>query len=314
METSASNSPIKSVGINGNYAMWEGDLEKLERWLALFETVGFDHVEIPPHGLDVIVGGNINKKRLERIKNILQRFKLNYTVHAPDFLNLMDSKNISLQKAVFRASLEFTYEIGGKILVYHAGKVPADYAKDEVLLEDLKAMERELLREFSDSISNTDILIGVENADVDPSIVFGKKYAYGALIDKLVEQISKIDKPNIGITLDFGHARVASTYFGFDYLSSIMLASPYIKSLHVYDSFGRPNYMDESLPYMFQIVYGLDDLHLPLGWGNIPLEEVFSKLEISQAFMTIELDYRYKDEYSESLRLARHLASLVKRR
>lgn len=314
METGTSKSPIKSVGINGNPAMWEGDLEKLEKWLVLFESLGFDHVEIPPHGLDVIIGGNINRKRLEKIKSILQQFRLNYTVHAPDFLNLMDSKNIDLQKAVFRASLEFTYEIRGRLLVYHAGKVPADYTKDEALLEDLKAMERELLREFSNSISNTDILIGVENADVDPSIVFGKKYAYSALIDKLVEQVSKIGKPNVGITFDFGHAKVASTYFGFDYFSSIMLASPYINSLHVYDSFGKPNYMDESLPYMFQLIYGLDDLHLPLGWGDIPLGEIFSKLEISQAFMTIELNHRYKDEYSESLRIARYLASLVKRR
>ncbi|MGC8971355.1 MAG: TIM barrel protein [bacterium] len=314
MEIDASKSPIKSIGINGNSAMWEGDLEKLEKWLALFESLGFDHVEIPPHGLDVVVGGNINRKRLERIKSILQRFDLNYTVHAPDFLNLMDYKNINLHKAVFNASLEFTYEIRGRLLVYHAGRIPAEYERDETLLEELKAMERELLKEFSDSISNTDILIGIENADVDPSIVFGRKYAYSALIDKLVEQVSKIGKSNVGITLDFGHAKVASTHFGFDYLSSIMLASPYINSLHVYDSFGRPNDMDEGLPYMFQLIYGLDDLHLPLGWGDIPLEEAFSRLEISQAFMTIELNHRYKDEYTESLRIARYLASLVKER
>ena len=314
MEIASSNSPIKSIGINGHPLMWEGDLKRLEDSLTYFESIGFNHVEIPPHGLDVIIGGSINKKRLERIKSILQKFTLNYTVHAPDPLNLMDIKNTNLHRSVFRASLEFTYEIGGRLLVYHAGRVPVDCAKDEARLEDLKAMERELLREFSDLASRANILIGVENADIDSNIAFGKTYAYSAFIDKLVDQVVKIARPNVGITFDFGHAKVASTYFGFDYFSSIKLASPYINSLHIYDSFGIPNDVEEDLPYIFQVIYGLDDLHLPLGWGRLPLEEIFKSLEISQAFMTIELNPRYKDEYAESLRIAKYLASLVKER
>lgn len=312
MENSFSNIPIRSIGINGNPSMWEGDLNRFRDSLAFFESVGFDHIEIPPHGLDVIIGGKVNTKRLSKIKEITREFRLNYTVHAPDFLNLMDDKNPELHRSVFIASLEFTSEIGGKLLVYHAGRVPIEYANDKVRMDELKAMERESLREFSLLASRYDIFIGVENSDVDPSITFGKMYAYGACIDKLVDQVSEIARPNVGITFDFGHARVASTYFGFDYLSSIKLASPYINSLHIYDSFGRPNGLDARLPYIFQIVYGLDDLHLPLGWGDIPFEEIFANLKIPQSFMTIELNPRYKDEYEESLKIARRLASLVK--
>ncbi len=132
----------------------------------------------------------------------------------------------------------------------------------------------------------------------------------GVFIDKLVDQIARIAKPNVGITFDFGHARVASTHFGFDYFSS-ELASPYINSLHVYDSFGRPNNVDRELPYMFQLIYGLGDLHLPPGWGNLPLEKSFSNLKISQAFMTLEIHPGYKDKYAEGLKTAKYLASLI---
>ena len=311
MEIETFKGPVKSIGINGHPSMWNGNLKLFEDSLAFFESTGFTHIEIPPHGLDIIMGGKINRERLERIRGIVQRFNLNYTVHAPDFLNLMDTVNSELHRSVFDASLEFTAEIGGKLLVYHAGRVPAEYAEDEVLIEELKAKERELLREFSDLASRSNILIGVENPNVDSDIVFGKIYTYGAFIDKLVDQVSKIARPNVGITFDFGHARVASTHFGFDYFSSIELASPYINSLHVYDSFGRPNNVDRELPYMFQLIYGLGDLHLPPGWGDLPLGKIFSNLKISQAFMTLEIHPRYKDEYVESLKAAKYLASLI---
>ncbi|MBC7319078.1 sugar phosphate isomerase/epimerase [bacterium] len=306
--------PIISIGINGHPSMWEGDLNRLEDSLKFFESIGFDHVEIPPHGLDVIAGGRLIEKRLEEIKRILGQFRLNYTVHAPDFLNLMDVENADLHKSVFIASLEFTSSIGGRLLVYHGGRVPVEYAKDKNRMEELKSVERMLLREFSELASKSNILIGVENSNVDPAVASGKVYTYSAFIDQLVEQIIKIERPNIGITFDFGHASVASIHFGFDYLSSIKQASPYVNSLHVYDSFGRPNNVDKNLPYMFQLIYGLNDLHLPLGWGNLPLEEVFTNLEIPQVFMTLEIHPRFKSEYVESLKIARYLASLARER
>ncbi|MCX7795475.1 MAG: hypothetical protein N2380_03015 [bacterium] len=116
------------------------------------------------------------------------------------------------------------------------------------------------------------------------------------------------------LTLDLGHASVASTHFGFDYLSAIEQAFPYLNSIHVYDSFGRPNNISERLPYMLQIIYGLDDLYLPLGWGNLPLGEIFKNLEIPEVFMTIEIHPRFKSEYKESLRIARNLALLTKKK
>jgi sugar phosphate isomerase/epimerase len=62
---------------------------------------------------------------------------------------------------------------------------------------------------------------------------------------------------------------------------------------------------------MFQLIYGLGDLHLPPGWGDLPLGKIFSNLKISQAFMTLEIHPRYKDEYVESLKAAKYLASLI---
>lgn len=301
---------VKGIGINGHPSLWQGNLEIFEEDLKFSKEVGFDFMEIPPHGLDVIIGGKINYKRLERIKEIMKKYDLKYNVHAPDSLNLMDEKYRSIQKEVFYSVLDFTKEIGGELIVYHAGRVKGEIAKDKYTLEKLKEEEREILKEIAEESEKKGIIISIENSNVDIKIIRGEEFSYGVFIEDLVDQVEKINKSNVGITIDLGHGFISSKYLKYDFFSSIKRAEKYINNIHLHDCFGTVNDIDGQIPYMYKIIYGLDDLHLPLGWGEIPFEEIFSMIKPNPLYLTLELEIRHKDEFKNSLFFVKKLSNL----
>jgi sugar phosphate isomerase/epimerase len=302
---------IRGIGINGHPSWWRGDLKIFEEDLKLAQEVGFDYMEIPPHGLDVICGRKLNYKRLEKIKEIMGRYKLKYNVHAPDLLNFMDEEREELHKEVFFQVLEFSKEIGANLVVYHSGWVTSEVAKNKELFEKLKAKERESLAYFADIARDYGILLSVENSNIDLNIIQGKIFCYGINIYDLVDQIEKIDKPNVGITLDIGHGYIASKYIiNYDFLSAIKRAKKFINNIHLHDNFGTVNDIKENIPYMYRIIYGWGDLHLPLGWGNIPFGKIFSIIRPNFTYITLELESRHRDEYKNSLEFAKKLCNL----
>jgi len=115
---------IKGIGINIDSSTIDGDLDLLEKTLGNFQDIGFDYAEIPVHGVDAILKWKLNWLQTRAITDILKKFKLKYTVHGPDLLNLMDSCNFKLQKEIFKSGIEFSNAIGAEIFVYHSGKVP----------------------------------------------------------------------------------------------------------------------------------------------------------------------------------------------
>lgn len=58
---------------------------------------------------------------------------------------------------------------------------------------------------------------------------------------------------------------------------------------------------------------GIGDLHLPIGWGDIPWEEIFAELTfLPDTMLILEItEDRFKAEQAESLALANKLAALV---
>jgi sugar phosphate isomerase/epimerase len=301
---------IKGIGINGHPSLWQGDLKIFEEDLKFAQEIGFDYIEIPPHGLDVICGGKLNYKRLEKVKEIMGRYKLKYNVHAPDILSLMDNEREELHKNVFFNVLEFSKEIGANLIVYHAGWVMSDIAKNKELFERLKEKERESLAYFADIAMDYGIMISVENSNVDLNIIQGKIFCYGANIYELIDQIEKIGKSNVGITLDIGHGYIASKYLKYDFLSAIKSAEKFINNIHLHDNFGAINDIRENIPYMYRLNYGLGDIHLPLGWGEIPFEKIFSIIKPNFVYITLELEPRHRDEYKNSLDFAKKLCNL----
>jgi sugar phosphate isomerase/epimerase len=334
---------IQGIGINAHAGRINGSLEALEGDLARFQRAGFDYVEIPVHGVDAILNGRLNLRQMKRIKEVLSRFDLRYTVHCSNWLNLMDADEFELHRSIFEASIDFASEIGAAILVYHSGRAelgneylgPAAFTKDllslpdQAFVEECERRERETLAELADLAGDKGVIICVENADprVDESALWEMArrvrvkgvdlfyhiaqggdiaiYNYGGVIERLVKQIEGVGKENVGITFDFGHAYIASRYYGFDFLGSIELAKPLIKHVHVHDDFGRPAGVDRR--EIVLIAEGKGDLHMPIGWGQIPYREVFSRLKDYEGIVLLELRPRYSAYLEEALQETRRL-------
>jgi len=336
---------IKGIGINIDSPTIDGDLDLLEETLGSFQDIGFDYVEIPVHGVDAIFKGRLNWLQTRLITDILKKFKLKYTVHGPNLLNLMDPSNFQLQKDIFKSGIEFTNAIGAEIFVYHSGKIPLqEEIKGEGIrqnsflkvpsqkkIDRLKKIEIETLQELATFAKDLGVTIAIENISPDveeesiwelskrfnndkmlPSSVLTpktpkptflreiSKYNYGTKIEELVEQVKKIDRENVGITFDFGHAYLASKYYRFKFLDSIKLALPYIKHVHIHDCFGKPKLSYEEQDINL-IQFGIGDLHMPVGWGAIPYNKIFHLLKNYNGVLCLELKPRYKKFYKYSL-------------
>lgn len=336
--------PIKGFGINAHSGRLDGNLDLLEQDLIQFQRVGFDYVEIPAHGVDAILNGRLNLRQTKRVKDVLARFDLKYTVHCSDWLNLMDVERFPLHKSIFEASIEFASEIEAEILVYHSGRVEleSEYLgtlaltrellslPDQAFVEKCKRMEQEALAELAEFAGEKGVTICVENADprVDEEALWELVrrlrvkgvdlfyriapagdiaiYNYSGVVDRLVEQVKGVGKGNVGLTLDCGHAYIASRYYGFDYLKSIESAAPFIKHIHVHDDFGQPAGLDRR--QIVLIAEGKGDLHMPVGWGEIPYREVFSQLKGYEGILMLELRPRYSPYYADALQETRRLA------
>jgi len=296
----------KGIGINSHRSI-DGNLDAFAQDLETFHQVGFDYVEVSVHALDAVLNGQVNHRRMEQVKAIMERLPLKYTVHAPNRLNLCDLDAFADHLAVFRACLEFTHLVGAELLVYHAGVVPGNVDADAIR----QAKEAELtgLREMADIAARLNVYIGVENSNVEPPIALGQRYAYGAHIDQLIEQVERIGSPWVGIAFDFGHCYTASTHYGFDYMQAVRQVMPYVNHLHIYDSFGKVNRYPD-MAYQDLYTYGLDDLHLPVWWGSIPFQKIFSTISMPPVILLLELKPRFTPDAGDCLATLRALLAM----
>src|SRR5438270_895860 len=127
--------------------------------------------------------------------------------------------------------------------------------------------------------------LGIENIEVER-------------VDPVIDCVRRINRPNVVMTLDVGHAYLASVYFRFDVFEAIRSALPFVRHVHVNDNFGRydPLRLENFTLYRTQTPadtypLGKGDLHLPVGWGTIPLEKVFGLLRGFRG--TVVHEYRY---------------------
>ena len=64
---------------------------------------------------------------------------------------------------------------------------------------------------------------------------------------------------------------------GFDFLEAVRSVAPLVKHVHLHDNFGRVcSSLEKKQVELFAL--GRGDMHLPIGKGEIPVEEVFSAL------------------------------------
>jgi sugar phosphate isomerase/epimerase len=215
----------------------------------------------------------------------------------------MDSRDRSTHVDVLRSSLEFASHINASALVYHPGR----YVPEELFFfgqalkqpEDkkkyLRDMEASAIRLVSEDFPN--VLICMENAR---PYLFHSPYCYAEFLESLKEQVVKIDRPNVRMTIDFGHLYLAAGFYDFEPIQSIRGASALIAHAHIHDNFGIPTYYNETEPSRL-IPFGKGDCHMPIGWGKIPVHNFLSAFVVGyEGALLLETGRRYLEHAAES--------------
>ncbi|HEX5078241.1 MAG TPA: sugar phosphate isomerase/epimerase [Geminicoccaceae bacterium] len=281
------------------------DLADLDEVLARIAASGASHAELSLCGYELIAGGRILAERRRKLEQICARHRLAYTVHGTLAVNFMDEAHLDLHKAVCRAMLELCDAVGASVMVQHPGKVPARPAP---VLERLHAIERDALREMGDVAARYGVRIAVETLFVE------EPQRYTADPVRLAAEIAAIDHPQVCGALDFSHAYIITTFRGMDYMAALRAFAPCTNHLHVHDSFGRPTTMGGFYSHPERIAFGMGDLHLPMGWGDIPWEEILPQLAFRPGTaMIVELPPRHMAELESCAATARRFMDIVNR-
>ena len=249
--------------------------ERREEELRFARRLGYTAVEISMDGTGLMFGGRPHPRMLREALGAFAKHDFRYSVHSPSSLDLRDRDNREIHMALARSTLEFCKQVGGRVLVLHFEQRSQDRSAE--------AAFEEAILQLSDEAG--DVLLGIENIEVER-------------LEPVVECVRRINRPNVAVTLDVGHAHLAASYFRFDLCEAIRSALPHVRHVHVNDNFGRydpvrlenfPLYRTQTPADTFPL--GKGDLHLPVGWGKIPLERVFELLRGYRG--TIVHEYRY---------------------
>jgi len=272
------------------YALRAGEPKPkgLEAGLDHAETKPVDLVELPIFELALMVDGRIQRGALDELKSICGGRGLSYSVHGPIGINLMDHPGrTALHVDVLKASIEITAELGARHLVIHTG-VCASGSRAE--LDAAYDRQRAALREVAGMAAEHGVVVVVETLPTERADL------HTALPSRLAYELAQIDHPNIRCCLDVSHAYINCGFHGRDLLEELAPLAPFAEHLHLHDSFGRPNDM-RTVTRAERMAYGLGDLHLPLGWGSIPWNAIFSELDFPKSsVMMLELPPPYAEE------------------
>ncbi|MFL5333323.1 MAG: sugar phosphate isomerase/epimerase family protein, partial [Geminicoccaceae bacterium] len=258
------------------------DLSDLDRALGRIEDVGASHVELALFAADLIAGGRVLPERRRQLEASCGRRKLDYTAHGTLAVNLMDEANLDLHKAVCRANLELAAAVGATVLVHHPGVVPARPPHE---LDRLHAIERAALREMGDVAGRLGVRLAVETLFVET------EQEYTADPIRLAAELRGVDHPHVVGTLDVSHSYLMTSFRGTSFPEAIAAFAPVTGHFHLHDSFGRPpgtltGFYTESE----RVAFGVGDLHLPFGWGDIPFETLLPGLPVLPGtLLTVEL-------------------------
>ncbi|MFF2482816.1 sugar phosphate isomerase/epimerase family protein [Paenibacillus sp. NPDC058071] len=297
---------VKGIGISLNADMVNGDLTALETHLRYIADAGCDYAELIMHGLDVVIDGNVHPRRLEAVLQVLRQFKLSYTLHLPYEMNLMSLEKGEDYYRGFKAGIELAAAVGIDTIVYHSSYAVltetnldhyfAKYGKmsRDRLFAILLGEDADRLRQLGHLAGQSGIQIGIEN-----NIWYDIKtdYTYGLHPRDTVEHVRRIGMNNVGMTLDIGHCYLTSIAYNYPFKDAILAALPYAKHLHVHDNFGK---LKDAGSYMSNLPYGYGDLHLPVGWGSIPYDEVFEWIADYKGIVNMEIEFRLYPHFKES--------------
>jgi sugar phosphate isomerase/epimerase len=279
------------------------DLSDLDAMLGAIEDVGVSHCELPLFAAQLVSGGRILPDMVRRLEAACARRRLRYTVHGVLSVNLMDEPNLAHHERVARAMLELTAAVGATVMVHHPGVIPARPAAE---LDRLHALERARLRELGDLAARLGVRIAVETLFVESD------KAYTADPVRLAAEIRAVDHPHVVGTLDVSHSYIMTTFRGMPFREAVQAFAPVTGHFHLHDSFGRPTTADQFYTFEERMAFGMGDLHLPFGWGDIPFESLLPGLPVLPgSVLNVELPPHFMHQLEPCATFARRLAKLM---
>lgn len=275
------------------------DFERLRQNLDQAAELGIEFVELPLFKMDLIAGGRILPAQLRRLKEAVAGRDVEFTAHGPIGVNFMHPREaLHRHHQVARATIEVAAEIGAAHLILHTGHTPA---QGEAAIEEAYAAQRDAFSALGEIAALHSLVIAVENIFVMESGL------HTALPSRLAREIEAIGRPNVRGCLDFSHGAITCKAQGADYLSEAKALARVSRHLHIHDSFGDPAHL-RTHSRSERVAYGLGDLHLPVGWGNLPFQEMMRSFEFEpDAIFNLELPACYWFALEESVGAVREM-------
>lgn len=293
---------LKGVGVTAN--MPKPLIGELAPQLDDAIALGCEYVELPLPALELVLGGRIVEDRLKRVQEIVRSRKLAYTLHGHLGINLMEEPHrIGLHVEVLKANIRIAAALGAEHLVIHSGFVRTQAAEGIELAYD---RQRGHLAEAARLAASEGVIVCVEN-------IFefeGKRHT--ALPSRLARELASIDHPNLKATFDFSHGWLHCRHQGADFLAEAKALAPWAKHFHCHDSFGiADDFWTFTRTEM--AAFGVGDLHLPTGRGNIPWDRMAAECVFPDGIVAdCEFMPQHREEWPEALAFTRAWAQSLK--
>ncbi|WP_438754195.1 TIM barrel protein [Pararhizobium sp. O133] len=294
------------AGVGFNTVSKDGHAESIVGDLKHYSDIGADYAELCMGTIDVLSGGKVIPGRLAALTAVTRQFPLKYSVHGLVSSNFMHSATLRHQIETVKGFLQVCDAVGSRVLVHHTGFVSPDRPADRAGADE---REFDALAEVAEVAAKYDVRIMLEN------IFTVQAGEYRKSPTQVAQTVRTLNHPNIAGLIDFSHAYIECTYRGLDYLDELRAMAPIANHLHVHDSFGQPAGDMRFFYPQEASALGVGDIHLPIGWGNIAWDKIFSELTfLPGTILMMEISGRFRPEQAACLEMARKFADAVNRR
>jgi sugar phosphate isomerase/epimerase len=281
------------------------DLAGLVASLEEVKDLELDVVELPAYALDLVIGGRLLENRVRELEQACRDRGLGFTIHGPLAVNFMGpADHLPRFLDATKAFVEIAARIKAPHLVVHAGMIlPAERPEYGARL----MRQRDWLARAGDFAATHGVTLCIEN------LFDFSGYCGTPSMTELAREIDAIAHSHVRATFDFSHGFIHAAQHGLDFLSEAEALAPHAVHLHLHDSFGVPD-----LPWVYAAAeanaVGMGDLHLPVGWGTVPWEQLARRCRFPASTIAIhELATRFWRERHEALAAARRVAASFRR-
>ncbi|WP_094227658.1 sugar phosphate isomerase/epimerase family protein [Methanolobus psychrotolerans] len=211
-------------------------------WAYSLEDIGYTGWEIVQEGSQCL-----NDENIHQVRDILETTNLTLTMHLPFSDMNIAGLNTGIHNEVMR-QMQYYLEMASdlaELAVLHPGYLSAYGGQ---VPDKAWQVNIESIQQLCDFAEDRGILIAVENMPELPKI-------FGKIPDEMLDMLKEVDRKNVGMTLDVGHANTMGLVDEF-----VEKCLSRIKHMHIHDN------------------HGVYDEHLPLGHGTVDWKKLMGSL------------------------------------